>query len=117
MTDLTVLIQQALNNGDTETAQSLSKVLEHQTKISVIPLEQPIEYIETYQPTYIPPAKVQIISISWWLCFIILPYLAIAEVLAPGHQGLLKINHMDLDWPVVLVTNTFTAVTRGLNEQ
>ena len=138
MTDITSLIQQAMANGDTATALTLARTLEHQTKISTIPVHQE----EYYQPQqqYLPPSQVyqddyyyepqepyidaqytpvrnlptwqDRIPRNWstWVCLVILPYLAIAEVMTPGHQGPLKIHQTDLDWPITLVGNTFKAL-------
>jgi hypothetical protein len=139
MTELTTLIQQAMDNGDTATARALSRALENQTKISTIPVRQeeyyypqqqclppqqvytqqpqyldvsyePVEYYETlvqYKPTNLEKiTRFLPRNTSTWICLVILPYLAVAEVLAPGHQGPLKIHQTDLDWPITLVGNT-----------
>lgn len=121
MNELTTLIQQAMDNGDTATARALSRALENQTKISTVPIQQeeyyyyPQQQVYTQQPQYIeepvytnrqaPPQ--QSISISTILCLVILPYLAFAEVLAPGHQGPLKIHQMNLDWPIEMIGGMF----------
>jgi hypothetical protein len=111
--DLTVLIQQAIDNGDTATARSLSRVLENQTKVNVVQYQQEQYYPEeTYspqQPTYYieEGQSVRGISVTWWLCFVILPYLAVAEVLVPGHQGPLKIHQTQLTWPIDMVGSVF----------
>jgi hypothetical protein len=130
MNELTTLIQQALDNGDTAIARALSRALENQTKISTIPVQQeeyypqqqylPPQQVYTQQPQYLDvyhepveyyePIAIQSqrsVSISALVCLVILPYLAIAEVLAPGHQGPLKVHQMNLDWPVEMVGGIF----------
>jgi hypothetical protein len=115
MNELTTLIQQAIDNGDTATARALSRALENQTKVSTIAYQEPAQvfnqpqYIEPQQTYYYAPSRSQNggVSISWWLCFVILPYLAVAEVLAPGHQGPLKIHQTKLAWPVEMVGTVF----------
>ena len=113
--DLPTLIQQALDNGDTATARALSRALENQTRITTVVSEpEPVYTTAIHQsPVYdntIYRESPKKISITWWLCFVILPYLAIAEVMTPGHQGPLKIHQTDLDWPITLVGNTFKAL-------
>ena len=115
MTELTTLIQQAIDNGDTATARALSRALENQTKVSTISYQEPTQvfhqpqYVEPQQSYYATPVRQQSsgISISWWLCFVILPYLAVAEVMAPGHQGPLNIHQTQLSWPVDMVSSAF----------
>lgn len=128
MNELTTLIQQALDSGDTATARALSRALENQTKITTIPVQQEEYYYPQQQ--YLPPQQAytqqldiyhepveyyepvvngsqKTISISTLVCLVILPYLAIAEVLAPGHQGPLKIHQMNLDWPIEMIGGMF----------
>jgi hypothetical protein len=103
--DLTSLIQQAIDNGDTATARALSRALENQTRISTV-IQEPTEYVEYQQPSaYVRSSPNNGVSVTWWLCFVILPYLAIAEVLTPGHQGPLKIYKTYLAWPISLVSS------------
>lgn len=134
MNELTTLIQQALDSGDTATARALSRTLENQTRISTR-LEDPFiedpdycpeqqrlitgqvynpqpqylgayhEPVEYYEPVVNGSQKT--ISISTLVCLVILPYLAIAEVLAPGHQGPLKIHETNLDWPIEMIGGVF----------
>lgn len=108
--DITTLIQQAIDNGDTATARALSRALENQTRLSVPTqtyIQEPeYQYVEYQQPvTY--TRRTSSFSITWWLCFVVLPYLAVAEVLAPGHQGPLKIHKTELAWPIDIVGNVF----------
>jgi len=122
MNELTALIQQAMDNGDTATARALSRALENQTKISTVPVPvqqeeyyYPQQQVYTQQPQYIEElvyanrqaSPQQGISISTIFCLVILPYLAVAEVLAPGHQGPLKIHQTKLAWPIEMVGGMF----------
>jgi hypothetical protein len=140
MADITTLIKQAMDNGDTATALTLARTLEHQTKISTVPVQQeeyyipqqqylPPQQVYTQQPQYLDvsyepveyyeplvqynPTKLEKITqflprnTSTWICLVILPYLAIAEVLAPGHQGPLKIHQTKLAWPIEMVGGMF----------
>lgn len=115
MNELTALIQQALDTGDTTTARALSRALENQTKVTTIPVQQE-EYYYPQTATYYEPVEYyepvangsqKTISISTLVCLVILPYLAFAEVLAPGYQGPLKIHQMNLDWPIEMIGGMF----------
>ena len=112
MSDLTSLIQQALDNGDTATARVLSRTLENQTRVHAPVHTQP------YTQNYIQPAddyyyeqpvhyeEVREISIiqalfkalSSWQLAVVMVYIAIAEVSAPGHQGPLRAHEMHWFW-------------------
>ena len=136
MTDITTLIKQAMDNGDTATALTLARTLEHQTKVTTVPVQQEEYYpqqqyltpqythtqpldvyyepVEYYEPvSRYQPNRLQAISqfipknTTTWLCLVILPYLAIAEVLAPGHQGPLKVHQTNLDWPIEMIGGMF----------
>ncbi len=137
MTDITTLIKQAMDNGETATALTLARTLEHQTKVTTVPAQQEDYYypqqqylppqqaytqqldvyyepVEYYEPiSRYQPNRLQAISqfipknTTTWLFLVILPYLAFAEVLAPGHQGPLKIHQMNLDWPIEMIGGMF----------
>lgn len=113
MNELTTLIKQALDTGDTATARALSRALENQTKVSTIPVRQEEYYypqqqclppqqvytqqpqyldvsyepVEYYEPIFTPP---RYSSRSWktfpisYLLIGIMGYAAIAQMGAPG---------------------------------
>jgi hypothetical protein len=103
MADLTSLIQQALDNGDTATARVLSRALENETKIyTPQPTQtytQPEYYQEASVSSYESVREISVTKIlSSWQLAVIMLYIAIAEVSAPGHQGLMKAHEMHWFW-------------------
>lgn len=93
--ELQAAIHQAVIDGDTEMVKQLNVTLRRMstsTQAIDVPHQTVFQSVTSRSPKQIS------ISISAIICFGFLPYWAVAEVLAPGHQGLAKVHEAHWGW-------------------
>jgi len=102
--ELQAAIHQAVEDGDTELAKELNKTL--------LRIARSTKVVESPQatPRYYSEPKSRSISITTLICFVVLPYWAVAEVAAPGHQGLKKVTEVHWLWGPKLVISPLKGV-------